>query len=82
MFKKVKKEKKKILLSWYPKDFTFVRTNELHFFQKDLNVFLKQKYNCYGESSDSAEVRFAWLNYPKSNGGVEGANYDLITDTN
>ena len=34
IFEKAKSEKKKILLFWYPKDFTFVCPTELHAFQK------------------------------------------------
>ena len=82
VFKKAKNEKKKILLFWYPKDFTFICPTELHSFQKNLNEFVKRNTIVIGASCDSAEVHFAWLNTPKDNGGIEGVSYDLIADTN
>lgn len=39
---KAKAEKKKILLFWYPKDFTFVCPTELHAFQAALPEFEKE----------------------------------------
>ena len=82
IFKKAKKERKKILLFWYPKDFTFVCPTELHSFQEHLNDFENRNTIVIGASCDSAEVHFAWLNTPKENGGIEGISYDIIADTN
>lgn len=75
-------EKKKVLLFWYPKDFTFVCPTELHAFQAALGEFEKRNTIVIGASCDSAEVHFAWLNTPKANGGIEGVTYDLLADTN
>lgn len=74
--------KKKVLLFWYPKDFTFVCPTELHAFQAALPEFEKRNTIVIGASCDTAEVHFAWLNTPKDNGGIEGVTYDLIADTN
>ncbi|MCH2044872.1 MAG: peroxiredoxin [Saprospiraceae bacterium] len=82
LLKKAIKEKKKILLFWYPKDFTFVCPTELHAFQEALGEFEKRNTIVIGASCDSAEVHFAWLNTAKDNGGIEGITYDLIADTN
>ena len=41
ILEKAKSEKKKILLFWYPKDFTFVSPTELHAFQEALPEFEK-----------------------------------------
>ena len=75
-------KKKKILLFWYPKDFTFVCPTELHAFQEALPEFEKRNTIVIGASCDTAEVHFAWLNTPKDNGGIEGVTYSLLADSN
>lgn len=76
------KNKKKVLLFWYPKDFTFVCPTELHAFQEALGEFEKRNTIVIGASCDTPEVHFAWLNTPKDNGGIEGVTYNLIADSN
>lgn len=73
---------KKVLLFWYPKDFTFVCPTELHAFQAALGEFDKRNTIVVGASCDTAEVHFAWLNTAKDNGGIEGVSYNLIADSN
>ncbi|PRP66080.1 peroxiredoxin [Nonlabens agnitus] len=73
---------KKVLLFWYPKDFTFVCPTELHAFQEALPEFEKRNTLIIGASCDTAEVHFAWLNTPKDDGGIEGITYPLIADSN
>ena len=75
------KNKKKVVLFWYPKDFTFVCPTELHAFQAALAEFEKRNTLVIGASCDTAEVHFAWLNTPKDQGGIEGVTYPLIADT-
>jgi len=82
VFQKALQEKKKVLLFWYPKDFTFVCPTELHAFQEVLSEFDKRNTIVIGASCDTPEVHFAWLNTPKDNGGIEGVTYDLISDSN
>lgn len=74
--------KKKVLLFWYPKDFTFVCPTELHAFQAALEEFEKRNTMVIGASCDTNEVHFAWLNTPKDNGGIEGVTYPILADTN
>ena len=76
------KEGKKVLLFWYPKDFTFVCPTELHAFQAALPEFEKRNTIIIGASCDTAEVHFAWLNTAKDNGGIEGVTYDILADCN
>ena len=76
------KNNKKVLLFWYPKDFTFVCPTELHAFQEALPEFEKRNTMVIGASVDSAEVHFAWLNTPKDQGGIEGVTYPILADTN
>lgn len=82
IFEKATKEGKKVLLFWYPKDFTFVCPTELHAFQEALPEFEKRNTIVIGASCDSNEVHFAWLNTEKDNGGIEGVTYPILADTN
>ncbi|WP_330441629.1 peroxiredoxin [Flavobacterium sp. C4GT6] len=82
VFEEAVKNNKKVLLFWYPKDFTFVCPTELHAFQAALGEFEKRNTIVIGASCDTNEVHFAWLNTPKANGGIEGVTYPLIADTN
>ena len=75
------KNNKKVLLFWYPKDFTFVCPTELHAFQEALPEFEKRNTIVIGASCDTNEVHFAWLNTAKDNGGIEGVTYPIIADT-
>jgi peroxiredoxin (alkyl hydroperoxide reductase subunit C) len=75
-------KKQKVLLFWYPKDFTFVCPTEIHAFQSKLDEFEKRGCKVIGASCDTAEVHFAWLTTPKDNGGIEGVTFPLISDSN
>ena len=82
IFEEATKNNKKVLLFWYPKDFTFVCPTELHAFQEALPEFEKRNTIVIGASCDTNEVHFAWLNTPKNHGGIEGVTYPLLADTN
>ncbi|MEQ8338471.1 MAG: peroxiredoxin [Cyclobacteriaceae bacterium] len=82
ILKLAKESKKKVLLFWYPKDFTFVCPTELHAFQAALPEFEKRNTIVIGASCDTPEVHFAWLNTSKDNGGIEGVTYDILADSN
>lgn len=72
---------KKVLLFWYPKDFTFVCPTEIHAFQAAQEEFNAKNTIVIGASCDSAEVHFAWLSTAKDNGGIEGVTFPLLADT-
>ena len=82
VFEEAKNNGKKVLLFWYPKDFTFVCPTELHAFQAALGEFEKRNTLVIGASCDTPEVHFAWLNTPKDQGGIEGVTYTILADTN
>ena len=82
VFEEAVKNNKKVLLFWYPKDFTYVCPTELHAFQAALGEFEKRNTMVIGASCDTAQVHFAWLNTPKDNGGIEGVTYPLLADSN
>jgi alkyl hydroperoxide reductase subunit AhpC len=72
---------KKVLLFWYPKDFTFVCPTEIHAFQEVAEEFAKRNTLVIGASCDTAEVHFAWLNTAKDNGGIEGVKFPILADS-
>ena len=76
------KNKKKVVLFWYPKDFTYVCPTELHAFQEAYPEFDKRNTILIGASCDTPEVHFAWLSTPKDNGGIEGVTYPILADSN
>ncbi len=80
IFEEATKNNKKVLLFWYPKDFTFVCPTELHAFQAALPEFEKRNTMVIGASCDTNEVHFAWLNTAKDNGGIEGVTYPIVSD--
>lgn len=82
ILKYLKIHKKKIILFWYPKDFTFVCPTELHAFENFKHEFHKRNCEIIGASCDTIEVHIAWLNSKKNEGGIEGINYKLISDSN
>ena len=73
---------KYILFFFYPLDFTFVCPTELHAFQDQLEEFHKRGTQVVGCSVDSWYTHAAWLNLPKSKGGIEGIQYPLVSDLN
>jgi len=81
VLEEAKNNKKKVILFWYPKDFTFVCPTELHAFQAALQEFEKRNTMVIGASCDTNEVHFAWLNTAKDNGGIEGVTYPILADT-
>ncbi len=82
VLEEAKNNNKKVVLFWYPKDFTFVCPTELHAFQAALGEFEKRNTIVIGASCDTAEVHFAWLNTSKDNGGIEGVTYSILADSN
>ena len=82
VLEEAKKNNKKVILFWYPKDFTYVCPTEIHKFQEALKQFEDKNTMVIGASCDTPEVHFAWLNTPRDNGGIEGVTYPLLADTN
>ncbi len=56
IIEEARKQGKKILLFWYPKDFTFVCPTELHAFQAALPELEARNTMVFGASCDSVEV--------------------------
>ena len=73
---------KYVLLFFYPLDFTFVCPTELHAFQDKLDTFKKLNTEVIGCSVDSKHSHYAWLNTPKTAGGIAGVRYPIVSDIN
>ncbi len=73
---------KYVVLFFYPLDFTFVCPTELHAFSDKLDEFEKRNVEVIGVSIDSHFSHLAWLNTPKSKGGIEGVAYPIVSDLN
>lgn len=71
-----------VVLFFYPLDFTFVCPTELHAFSDSLGEFEKRNVKVVGVSIDSHFSHLAWLNTPKSKGGIEGVAYPIVSDLN
>jgi peroxiredoxin (alkyl hydroperoxide reductase subunit C) len=71
---------KYVVMFFYPMDFTFVCPTELHAFQEKLETFKKHNCEVLGVSIDSQFSHLAWLNTPKSEGGIKGVTYPVISD--
>lgn len=81
-FKLADYQGKKVVLFFYPLDFTFVCPTELHAFQEKLEAFQAKGTEVIGVSIDSQFSHFAWVNTPKSKGGISGVTYPLVADLN
>jgi peroxiredoxin (alkyl hydroperoxide reductase subunit C) len=71
---------KYVILFFYPLDFTFVCPTELHAFQAALPEFEKRGAQVMGCSVDSQFAHLAWQSMPRSQGGIEGVTYPLVSD--
>ena len=71
-----------VVLFFYPLDFTFVCPTELHAFSERLREFDERNAKVIGVSIDSHFSHLAWLNTPKSKGGIQGVEYPIVSDLN
>ena len=71
---------KKVVLFFYPLDFTFVCPTEIIAFQEKMDEFEKRNTVVIGCSIDSQFSHWAWLNTPKDKGGIKGVKYPLVAD--
>ena len=73
---------KYVVLFFYPLDFTFVCPTELHAFQEKLEEFRDRNVELIGCSVDSKFSHYAWLHTPRTQGGIKGITYTLLSDLN
>ena len=73
---------KNVVFFFYPLDFTFVCPTELHAFQEKIEEFEMRDTQIVACSVDSPYCHAAWLNTPKSKGGIQGVTYPIVSDMN
>lgn len=73
---------KYVVFFFYPLDFTFVCPTELHAFQERLEEFRERGAELVACSVDSCYSHLAWLRTPKSEGGIQGISYPIVSDLN
>jgi peroxiredoxin 2/4 len=71
---------KKVVLFFYPLDFTFVCPTEILAFADHLEEFKKRNTEIIGVSVDSQFTHMAWAQVDRKEGGIKGVNYPLVSD--
>ncbi len=71
---------KKVVLFFYPLDFTFVCPTEIIAFDHRLDEFEKRGVQVLGCSVDSKYSHWAWKNTDVKEGGIGNVRYPLIAD--
>ena len=71
---------KKVVLFFYPLDFTFVCPTELLAFNKRLEEFESRNVQVLGCSVDSRWSHLAWKNTDINKGGIGNVQYPLLQD--
>jgi len=71
---------KKVVLFFYPLDFTFVCPTEILAFVDRIDDFKKRHTEVIGASVDSQFTHHAWAQVDRKDGGIKGVNYPLLAD--
>jgi peroxiredoxin (alkyl hydroperoxide reductase subunit C) len=71
---------KKVVLFFYPLDFTFVCPTEIVAFTDRIEDFRKRNTEVIGVSVDSKFTHKAWADTERKDGGIKGVNYPLLSD--
>ncbi|HEY2380850.1 MAG TPA: peroxiredoxin [Terriglobia bacterium] len=71
---------KKLVLFFYPLDFTFVCPTEIQAFTDQLDDFKKRNTEVVGVSVDSKFTHSAWAHLDRKEGGIKGVNFPLLSD--
>ena len=73
---------KKVVLFFYPLDFTFVCPTEILAFSDAIKEFEARNTQVIGVSVDSHFSHAAWANTERKEGGIKGIAYPLVSDFN
>lgn len=73
---------KKVVLFFYPLDFTFVCPTEILAFADAIKEFEARNTQVIGVSVDSHFSHWAWANTPRKEGGIQGVSFPLVSDLN
>jgi peroxiredoxin (alkyl hydroperoxide reductase subunit C) len=75
-------EGKKVVLFFYPLDFTFVCPTEILAFSDAIQEFQARNTVVIGISVDSHFSHAAWANTERKEGGIKGVSFPLVSDLN
>lgn len=74
-------EKKKwTVLFFYPRDFSSLCPTEIHSFNRRIKDFEKADCVLIGCSTDSKYTHKAWMERPRTKGGIDKLSYPLLAD--
>jgi peroxiredoxin (alkyl hydroperoxide reductase subunit C) len=71
---------KKVVLFFYPLDFTFVCPTEILAFSDAIAEFKARNTEVVGVSVDSQFSHAAWANTDRKEGGIKGLGFPLVSD--
>ena len=71
---------KKVVLFFYPLDFTFVCPTEILAFSDSIDEFKKRNTEVIGMSVDSQFSHAQWAQLPREDGGIKGLSFPLVSD--
>ena len=71
---------KYVILLFYPFDFTYVCPTELIAFSESMPDFRELNAEVLGVSTDSHFTHLAWVNTPRTEGGLGSIDYPLLAD--
>jgi peroxiredoxin (alkyl hydroperoxide reductase subunit C) len=74
------KDKKYVVLFFYPLDFTFVCPSEIISFSNKMSEFESRNVQVMGVSVDSKFSHHAWRKTPVDQGGIGNISFPLISD--
>jgi len=69
-----------VVLFFYPLDFTFVCPTEIVAFSDRIEEFRRRGAEVLGVSVDSKFSHLAWIQTPRTHGGLGGLRYPLVSD--
>jgi len=74
------RDKKYVVLFFYPLDFTFVCPTEIIAFSDRIDEFRQRDTEVLGVSVDSEFSHLAWIQMPRDEGGLGDIEYPLLSD--
>ena len=77
---KIIEEKKWAVLFFYPRDFSSLCPTDIHSFNRRIKDFEKANCVLIGCSTDSKNSHKAWMEKPRTKGGIDKLSYPLMAD--
>ena len=77
---KIIEDKKWTVLFFYPRDFSSLCPTEIHSFNRRIKDFEKADCVLIGCSTDSKYTHKAWMERPRTKGGIDKLSYPLLAD--